>query len=235
MGWHDIELVAEEIRAMGRRALTLVCDVADPAAVEVLAHQVVANMGRVDFLVNNAGSTRGKDRQPVTTLPVSEWQRVIDTNLNGTFYMCQAFSRRMIEARRGGAIINISTVGARLLAAGTAAYASSKLAINGLTTILCGELGQYGIRANGVCPGLVDTSRMDDMGRGQAWEQLVKTFIPLGRPGTGEDIANMVAFLCSDQGLMDKWPEHLCRWRLYQRATNNGHLSSSHFPSRNSV
>jgi 3-oxoacyl-[acyl-carrier protein] reductase/meso-butanediol dehydrogenase/(S,S)-butanediol dehydrogenase/diacetyl reductase len=199
-GWRDIESVADEIRALGRRALPLVSDVADPEAVEELSRRVVAEMGRIDIVVNNAGSTRGQDRQPVATLPVSEWQRVIDTNLNGSFYMCQAFARRMIEGKQGGAIINISTLGARLLAAGTAAYASSKVAINGLTTILSGELGQYGIRVNGVCPGLIDTSRLDDVGRGDAWNGLVKSFIPLGRAGTGEDIANMVAFLCSEQG-----------------------------------
>lgn len=199
-GWRDIESVADEIRALGRRALPLVSDVSDPEAVEALSQRVVAEMGRIDIVVNNAGSTRGQDRQPVATLPVSEWQRVIDTNLNGSFYMCQAFARRMIEGKQGGAIINISTLGARLLAAGTAAYASSKVAINGLTTILSGELGQYGIRVNGVCPGLIDTRRLDDVGRGEAWNGLVKSFIPLGRAGTGEDIANMVAFLCSEQG-----------------------------------
>jgi NAD(P)-dependent dehydrogenase (short-subunit alcohol dehydrogenase family) len=114
--------------------------------------------------------------------------------------MCQAFAQRMIEAGRGGAIINISTLGTRLLAAGTAAYASSKLAINGLTTILSGELGRHGIRVNGVCPGVIDTSRLDDMGRGETWDHLVRAFIPMGRAGTGDDVAYLVAFLCSDQG-----------------------------------
>ena len=199
-GWRDIDSVAEEIRALGRRALAVVSDVTDPEAVQALSRQVVADMGRVDFVVNNAGSTRGRDRQPAATLPVGEWRRVIDTNLNGSFYMCQAFARRMIEGRRGGAIVNISTLGSRLLAAGTAAYASSKLALNGLTTILAGELGQHGIRVNAVCPGLIDTSRLDDMRRSAVWDQLIASFIPLGRAGTGEDIAHMVAFLCSDQG-----------------------------------
>lgn len=199
-GWRDIESVSDEIRALGRRALPVISDVADPSAVEVLADKVQAEFGRVDFVVNNAGSTRGQDRQPVVTLPISEWQRVIDTNLNGSFYMAQTFAQRMIALGNGGAIVNISTLGARLLAAGTAAYASSKVAINALTTILSGELGQHGIRVNGVCPGLIDTSRLDDVGRGEAWNGLVKSFIPLGRAGTGDDIANMVAFLCSEQG-----------------------------------
>jgi 3-oxoacyl-[acyl-carrier protein] reductase/meso-butanediol dehydrogenase/(S,S)-butanediol dehydrogenase/diacetyl reductase len=199
-GWRDIESVADEVRALGRRALPIVSDVSEPTAVEALAERIRADFGPVDFLVNNAGSTRGQDRQPAVSLPVAEWERVIDTNLNGTFYMCRAFAQQMIAAGKGGVIINISTLGARLLAAGTAAYAGSKLAINGLTTILSGELGQHGIRVNGVCPGLIDTSRIDDMGRGDAWNGLIKAFIPLGRAGTGDDIANAVAFLCSDQG-----------------------------------
>ncbi|HQR04895.1 MAG: SDR family oxidoreductase [Proteobacteria bacterium] len=199
-GWRDIESVADEIRALGRRALALVSDVTDPVAVDTLADRIEAEFGRIDFVVNNAGSTRGKDRQPVTTLPVEEWQRVIDTNLNGGFYMARAFAQRMMKTGRGGAIVNISTLGTRLLAANTAAYVSSKAGINALTTILSGELGRHGIRVNAVSPGLIDTSRMDDMGRTDAWNGLVKSFIPLGRAGTGEDIAHMVAFLCSDQG-----------------------------------
>ena len=199
-GWRDIESVADEIRALGRRVMTAISDVRDPAAVDALAARVRSEFGVIDFLVNNAGSTKGQDRQPVVNLPVSEWQRVIDTNLNGSFYMCRAFAQQMIEGGKGGAIVNISTLGARLLAAGTAAYASSKLAITGLTTILSGELGRHSIRVNAVCPGLVDTSRIDDMGRGDAWNGLIKAFIPLGRAGTGADIANAVAFLCSEQG-----------------------------------
>lgn len=200
VGWRDIDSVADEIRALGRRSMAVVCDISDPVSVEALAARVRSEFGTVDFLVNNSGSTRGVDRQPIVDLPVSEWRRVIDTNLNGTFYMCRAFAQQMIDGQRGGAIINISTLGARLLASGTAAYASSKLAINGLTTILAGELGRHRIRVNGVCPGLVDTSRIDDMGRGDAWNGLINAFIPLGRAGTGDDIANAVAFLCSDQG-----------------------------------
>jgi len=78
-GWRDIESVADEIRALGRRALPIVSNVADPAAVDALAQRIRSEFGAVDFLVNNAGSTKGRDRQHVVTLPVSEWQRVVDT------------------------------------------------------------------------------------------------------------------------------------------------------------
>jgi 3-oxoacyl-[acyl-carrier protein] reductase/meso-butanediol dehydrogenase/(S,S)-butanediol dehydrogenase/diacetyl reductase len=198
-GWRDIASVADEIRALGRRALPVVSDVADPDAVEALADQVNSEFGHADFIINNAGSTRGPDRIPVVDLPVSEWRKVIDINLNGTLYMCRTFAQRMIAQGRGGVMINISTVGSRLLAPATAAYATSKVAVNGLSVILAGELGQYGIRVNVVAPGLIDTSRMDDMGRGDTWNGYVRTRIALGRAGTGDDIAETVAFLCSDQ------------------------------------
>ena len=199
-GWRDIESVADEVRALGRRALPLVSDVRDPQAVEALAGRVLAEFGRIDFLVNNAGSTRGSDRVPALDLPLSEWQRVLGTNLDGTFYMSRCVARHMAAAGRGGAIVNISSIAGRNRTPNTAAYATSKAAIDALSTVLAGELGPKGIRVNAVAPGMIDTSRMDDVPRGEVWDRIVKAQIPLGRAGTGEDIAHMVVFLCSDQG-----------------------------------
>ena len=199
-GWRDIESVADEVRALGRRALPLVSDVRDPQAVEALAARVLAEFGRIDFLVNNAGSTRGSDRVPALDLPLSEWQRVLGTNLDGTFYMSRCVARHMAAAGRGGAIVNISSIAGRNRTPNTAAYATSKAAIDALSTVLAGELGPKGIRVNAVAPGMIDTGRMDDVPRGEVWDRIVKAQIPLGRAGTGEDIAHMVVFLCSDQG-----------------------------------
>ena len=198
-GWRDIESVADEVRALGRRALPLVSDVRDPQAVEALAGRVLAEFGRIDFLVNNAGSTRGSDRVPALDLPLSEWQRVLGTNLDGTFYMSRCFARQMVALGQGGAIVNISSIAGRNRMPNTAAYATSKAAIDVLSTVLAGELGPKGIRVNSVAPGMIDTSRMDDMPRGEVWDRVVKAQIPLGRAGTGEDIAHMVVFLCSEQ------------------------------------
>ena len=156
--------------------------------------------GKVDVLVNNAGATRGTDRVPVLDLAASEWHRVIDTNLHGTFHMSKACAARMVAQGHGGSIVNISSLAARLLAPETAAYATSKIAVNALSTVMAAELGPKGIRVNAVCPGIVDTSRLDDVGRSELWATMLKTFVPLGRAGTGDDIANLVAFLCSDQG-----------------------------------
>jgi len=177
----------------------VVSDVRDPAAVEALAGRVLAEFGRVDFVINNAGSTRGTDRVPAVDLPLSEWQRVLGTNLDGTFFMSRCFARHMAAGGRGGVILNISSIAGRHRMPNTSAYATSKAAIDALSTVLAGELGGKGIRVNSVAPGMIDTSRMDDVPRGKVWDDIVRQNIPLKRAGTGEDIAHMVVFLCSEQ------------------------------------
>lgn len=150
-GWRDIESVADEIRVLGRRALPVVTSVADSQAVDALVARVADEFGRVDFLVNNAGAARGGDHIPVTELALDTWKRVMDTPLNGTFYMSRAFVQKMSVQGAGGVIINISSL-ARLLAPDTAAYATSKIAINGLSTIMAAELGAQKISVNVVAP-----------------------------------------------------------------------------------
>jgi 3-oxoacyl-[acyl-carrier protein] reductase len=125
---------------------------------------------------------------------------VIDVNLHGTFYMSQTFARLLVARGDGGSIVNISSIGGKLMSGNLAAYGASKAAVHAVTSSMAKELGRYGIRVNAICPGIVDTSRMDDVPRGERWEQLVATSIPLGRAGTGEDVAWMVLYLCSDQG-----------------------------------
>ena len=199
-GWKDIESVAEEVRAVGRRAVTAVSDVADLAAVETLAARTMAELGRVDIVVNNAGASKGEDRKPVIDLDPALWRTVIDVNLTGSFLMSKVFGRLIVEGGRGGSIVNISSIAGKMLSPSTAAYAASKAGLQALTACMSGEVGQHGVRVNAICPGVIDTSRMDDLGRGEVWDELVRTRIPMGRAGTGEDIAHAVVYLCSDQG-----------------------------------
>ncbi len=199
-GWRDIDSVADEIRALGRRAVPVVSDVADAGAVDALVRRTLDELGRVDIVVNNAGAARGADRVPVVELDVDVWRNVIDVNLHGTFLMSRAFGRALIAQGEGGSIVQISSIGGKMMSARTAAYAASKAAIHALTCAMAGEMGPYGVRVNAVCPGIIDTYRMDDVGRGDRWEQLLRANVPLGRAGTGDDIAHMVVFLCSDQG-----------------------------------
>jgi 3-oxoacyl-[acyl-carrier protein] reductase len=199
-GWHDIESVADEIRALGRRALPVVTDVRDPDAVDALADRVVDELGRIDVLINNAGAARGEDRLPVLDVSFEAWKHVVDTNLHGAFLMSKAFGQRIKEAGRGGSIVNISSVGAKMMAAGNAAYAASKAGMHVLTSAMAKELGGDAIRVNAICPGIVDTSRMDDLHAANTFDSMVASQIPLRRAGTGADIAAITVFLCSDQG-----------------------------------
>ena len=199
-GWRDIDSVADEVRALGRRALPIVNDVADWDAVQSLAGRVIDEFGRVDIVVNNAGAARGSDRVPVVDMDVPTWEHVIAVNLHGTFYMSKAFGRLLMDGGRGGSIVNISSIGGKMMAARTTAYAASKAGIHALTCGMATEMGPSQVRVNAICPGIIDTFRMDDVPRGEPWDNLVARQVPLGRAGTGEDVAWMVVYLCSDQG-----------------------------------
>jgi 3-oxoacyl-[acyl-carrier protein] reductase len=198
-GWRDIDSVAEEVQALGRRALPVISDVSDPETVDRLLAEVLGTFGRVDIVVNNAAAARGADRVPVTDLDVELWRTVINVNLNGTFYMSRAFGRAIAEQGDGGSIVNISSDAGKMMSARTAAYSASKAGIHALTCAMAAELGGVGLRVNAICPGIIDTNRFDDVPRGQQWDDLVAR-VPLGRAGTGEDIAWLTVYLCSDQG-----------------------------------
>ena len=198
-GWRDIASVADEVVAAGSEALQLVSNVADAEAVDALVAATLSHFGRVDFVINNAGAARGADRVPVVDLDVADWHRVMSVNLHGTFYMSRAFGRALIEQGQGGAIINISSIAGKALPPNTAAYAASKAGIQALTASMAQEMGRHSVRVNAICPGVIDTYRMDDVGRGDAWQSMLRN-IPLGRAGHGDDVAAMVAFMCSEQG-----------------------------------
>lgn len=198
-GWRDIESVSEEIRAAGGAVLAVVSDVGDESAVRDLLARTLAAFGRVDFVVNNAGAARGRDRVPVVDMPIDAWDTVIRVNLRGTFLMAKIFGQQLIESGSGGCIVNISSIAGKLLPPNTSAYAASKAGIQALTASMAQEVGQFGIRVNSICPGLVDTVRIDDIRGTPAWDQATER-IALRRMGSGEEIAWSVIYLCSEQG-----------------------------------
>jgi 3-oxoacyl-[acyl-carrier protein] reductase/meso-butanediol dehydrogenase/(S,S)-butanediol dehydrogenase/diacetyl reductase len=202
VGWRDIESVAEEIRAVGAQvgALALVSDVAEPDAVADTITKAVDRFGSVDILVNNAGAARAGDRISMVDLPLEEWNRVIRVNLTGAFLMAQAAARQMIGQGRGGLILNISSIASRLAPAEVGVYSTSKAGLNALSHAMAMELAPHKIRVNSVLPGIIETARMDDLGRGEVWQDFIDTRIPLGVPGNGMEIAYMCAFLASDMG-----------------------------------
>lgn len=175
------------IRANAAKAYAV--DVADHTAVQKVGARILEDFGRIDILVNNAGVTRdGLSMR----MPIEDWNIVIETNLTGAFNFVQATERAMIK-QRSGRIINISSVIGLIGNAGQTNYAASKAGLMGLTKSLAKELASRNITVNAVAPGFVAT----DMTAGLSDEvkRALHAKIPLGKTGTPEDIANVVAFL----------------------------------------
>jgi 3-oxoacyl-[acyl-carrier protein] reductase len=200
VGWRDVDSVAEQARALGRRAVALRADISCESDVVSLVEAVVAEFGRVDIVVNNASMPIGPDRAPVTEMDTDVFRRVIDVNLTGSFLMSKHFGARLVAQGQGGSIVNISSIAGKMMARTGGAYGSSKAALQSLTGTMAREVADAGVRVNAVLPGIVDTSRMDaSKSKPGEWQQRTEA-IPLGRAGTPEEIAAMVVFLCSDQG-----------------------------------
>ena len=186
--------VAAAIEALGRRCLVRQADVADAEQAAELVAATIAELGRLDVLVNNAGVTRDN---LLMRMKEEDWDEVLAINLKGAFNCVRAAVRPMLKAR-GGRIVNITSVVGLLGNAGQANYAASKAGLIGLTKSLARELASRGITANAVAPGLVPETGMTAGLTQQQQEQMIAT-VPLGRAGTPEDVAHAVAFLASDQ------------------------------------
>jgi len=196
VGWRDVHSTAAEVEALGQRALPLVFDVTDPDAVNQAVANVVDTLGRVDILINNAAVGRGQDRVPVEELPPEVFQRVLDVKVRGTFLSTQAVLKQMYAQNAGGKIVNISSIAGKRGSAHTLAYNAANFAIVGMTQSMAREFGDRGINVNCVCPGQVATSRMDSVRPDDAVvSQSGAT--PVSRWGTDEEVADLVAFLCS--------------------------------------
>jgi 3-oxoacyl-[acyl-carrier protein] reductase len=176
--------VASEI---GGRAVQ--ADVSDPEQ----ARALVEDAGDVEILVNNAGLTRDG---VLARMPDADWRDVIETNLSSVFYTCRAAARPMMK-RRGGAIVNVSSIVGLRGNWGQTNYSASKAGIIGFTKSLARELGSRGVRANVVAPGYVKTRLTDELPAEARDAMLGNT--PLGRLGDPEDVAGAVRFLCSDE------------------------------------
>jgi NAD(P)-dependent dehydrogenase (short-subunit alcohol dehydrogenase family) len=189
-----IDSVAKEIEAKGRRSVRQPADVANRASLETLRDRVVAELGKVDILVNSAGTTK---RRPTLDVGEDEWNTIMETNLTGTLRACQVFGRHMIE-RGYGRIINIASLSSFVALYEVAAYAASKAAVASLTKSLAIEWSSKGVKVNAIEPGVfktdLNTALLDGTDRGR--EFLLRT--PMKRFGKVEELAGAAVFLASD-------------------------------------
>ena len=201
VGWRDVESTADQVREEGRRALPVIGDVTKAEDVDRMVAETVAEFGRVDILINNAAFRRGEDRVTLDKLSEEVFRRVIDIKLVGAFLFSKAVAKQQMEQGEGGRIVNVSSIGGKRGSAATGAYATANFGLRGFTQVLAQWLGPHGISCNAVCPGITDTSRMDDVGypRGERWEKL-EASIPLRRAASDDEIADVISFLCSPKG-----------------------------------
>jgi len=188
--YHQNEAAAEQTAA-ACGAIAVRCPQSDLATIVEVAERVVSETGRIDVLVNNAGISRD---QFVMLMPPEDWDRVIDTNLNGLYRWCKAVSRPMIEAR-AGAIVTIASVSGLVGIAGQTNYAATKGAQIAFSRSLAAELGPKGIRVNTVVPGFIETDMTARMPRQIKQQNLDR--ILLRRFGQAEEVAAAVTFLAS--------------------------------------
>ena len=198
VGWRDVWSVQEEVQALGRRCLPLVVDVTDSAQVQGMVDRTLAELGRVDILVNNAAAPRGADRVPVVELNEDLWRRVLEVKLTGTFLCSRAVARVLIRQGEGGRIVNLSSVAGKRGPANASAYAAANGGVQLFTASLARELAPYQVTVNCVCPGMIDTARMDviEWPRGNRWREQAGR-IPLGRDASPDEVAGLIAWLCT--------------------------------------
>lgn len=189
----QVESVAAEIEALGRRSLRAPCDVADRSTIEDLLAVALENFGKVDILVNCAGKIK---RAPTLDFPEEAWHGIIETNLTGTLRACQVFGRHMLE-RGYGRIINIASLNSFVSMLEVAAYAASKAAVAALTKSLAVEWSKRGVLVNAIAPGVFRTalnSALLETPRGAAL--LDRT--PMARFGQEQELIGAAVYLASD-------------------------------------
>ncbi len=187
----NLEAAQQTLEGCGEQHLARALNVADAAAVNVLVDEVLALRGRVDVLVNNAG-TGGMDS--FTEMSDEAWARVIGVNLNGAFYCARAAVRAMLKTG-GGTVVNVGSTSA-VSGDGPAHYVTSKAALMGLTRVMAKELAKSGVRVNTLVPGPTNTPMMQ--GIPQEWADAIIAGVPMGRMAEPEDIAKVAVFLASD-------------------------------------
>lgn len=190
----EAEETASEIKAKGGAAIAVKADVTSEADTQQMAEEAVKKFGRIDILVNNAGFYHGMSRKPFNEIPSEEWDKMMDVSAKGT-WMCSKAVFPQMKKQGKGKIINVSSEAVFAPTKGLIHYTAAKAAVIGITRVLAGELGQYGICANVVVPGVIDTPATRSYVN---MEKMDASSVPMGRFGRPEDVVGAVIFFASD-------------------------------------
>lgn len=187
---------AEDMRGQGGEAQAFQADVSKKDEVDAIVKAVEEKMGPVDILVNSAGINI---RKKAVDYDISEWQQILDINLMGTFIVCQAVGKRMID-RRKGRIVNISSIASTIGLTDRAPYCASKGGVNQLTKCLAIEWAPYGVTINAIGPGYIRTPLIAGLMKDPAFQETVNKSTPMQRIGEPEDLQGILLVLCSKAG-----------------------------------
>ena len=183
-----------EIKALGRRAISIELDVRNHESIERMAAEAESAFGQIHILVNNAGCNI---RKPALEVTWQDWNQILDTNLRGSFFVAQAIARRMI-ARGYGRIVNIGSVTSVFGFAGLAPYGASRGGIRQMTMSLADDWGKHGITVNCLAPGWFRTSQNKVLYEDPEWVEYLIDRIPVKRPGEPRDLDGAIVFLASE-------------------------------------
>lgn len=195
----ELDMLAQELRALGRRAETFAAELADLEQIQRLSEAALAAMGGIDVLVNNAGIAR---IEPFFEVSPAAWDETMDVNLRAPLFLAQSIARHMVARGQGGKIINIASQAALVGLEGHAAYCASKSGLVLLTKVMALELGRYNIQVNTVCPTVILTPMGEQVWGDPAKGDPMKAKIPLGKFGYPVDVSGTIIFLASNASAM---------------------------------
>lgn len=191
--------VVREIKVAGGKAIFVKADVGNKQEVDAMAEKAIAEFGKIDILINNAGiNIDMKDRGPIHEFPDEMWKKIMNVDLDGVYYCSKAVLKNMTQ-NKYGKIINIGSIVGLVPLRNQCAFAAAKAAVNNLTKAMAIELASFGINVNAILPGSIQIAKMTEGGLyNDGRYDSIMSHIPFKRPGTPEDIGNGALYLASD-------------------------------------